>query len=148
MKRSIGLFKYSIAIAVIAVFQGGALSHAAQLNTEMQSLMTSYLSGAGKKDPALKSFSAEEGRKFFRSKRMHSKNEERSCTTCHTENPAQPGKTPVGKVIEPMAPAVNKERFSDPKKVEKWFKRNCEWVLERECTPKEKGDFITFMLSQ
>ena len=32
--------------------------------------------------------------------------------------------------------------------VEKWFKRNCKQVLGRECTPAEKGDFITFMMSQ
>ena len=37
--------------------------------------------------------------------------------------------------------------FHDPKKVEKWFKRNCQWVPGRECTPKEKGDFITYMIS-
>lgn len=115
--------------------------------TTAQADMTSMLDGL-KKEAGVAAFSAEEGKKLFNSKRAHSqKKEERSCTTCHTANPAATGKTPVGKAIEPLSPAVNKERFTDQKKVEKWFKRNCEWVLERECTAKEKGDFITYMMS-
>lgn len=107
--------------------------------------MSALLDGL-KKEAGVQSFSAEEGRKLYNLKRMHTqKKEERSCTTCHTSNPASSGKTPVGKVIEPISQAANKERFTDSKKVEKWFKRNCEWVLERECTPKEKGDFVTYM---
>ena len=126
--------------ALSALFFAGsvfAASPNAQINTMLDGL---------KKEAHVASFSAEEGKKLYNAKRVHSqKKEERSCTTCHTSNPAASGKTPVGKVIEPMSQAVNMERFTDPKKVEKWFKRNCEWVLERECTPKEKGDFITYM---
>ena len=57
------------------------------------------------------------------------------------------GKTKVGKRIEPMAPAVNAERFTDPKKTEKWFGRNCKDVLERECTPREKASFIAWLMT-
>lgn len=139
-------FSYMPAVFSALLFSGG-ISLAAP--PETQNILNSYLSDAKKAEPALKTFNAEEGKKFFHSKRTHTvKKEERSCTTCHTENPAGQGKTPVGKAIEPMAPSANKERFTDAKKVEKWFKRNCEWVLERECTPKEKGDFITFMLTR
>lgn len=140
---------YFIIISLGFIFLMTEVLYAAQnLNPQMKSLMETFLAGAQKQDAGLKGFSADEGKKLFNLKRMHSvKKEERSCTTCHTSNPANPGKTQVGKVIEPMAASVNKERFTDPKKVEKWFKRNCEWVLERECTPKEKGDFITYMLS-
>jgi len=114
---------------------------AASPNAQMNAMLDGL-----KKEAGVQSFSAEEGKKLYNAKRVHSqKKEERSCATCHTSDPAASGKTPVGKVIEPMSPAVNKERFIDPKKVDKWFKRNCEWVLERECTPKEKGDFITYM---
>jgi len=63
------------------------------------------------------------------------------------DDPAKSGRTPVGKPIDPLSPAVNKERFTDPEKVEKWFKRNCTGVFERKCSPKEKGDFITYMMS-
>ena len=43
--------------------------------------------------------------------------------------------------------AANKARFTDTPTVEKWFKRNCQDVLERECTAQEKGDFMTYVLS-
>jgi hypothetical protein len=46
-----------------------------------------------------------------------------------------------------MAPAANAERFTDTAKVEKWFKRNCNDVLDRACTPQEKGDVITYLLT-
>lgn len=127
--------------ALSAVFLAASIS-AASPNEAMNSMLDGF-----KKDSGA-AFSVEEGRKLFTAKRVHSqKKEERSCTTCHTANPGAPGKTTAGKVIEPISPAANPQRFTDPKKVDKWFKRNCEWVLERECTAKEKGDFITYMMS-
>jgi hypothetical protein len=73
----------------------------------------------------------------------------RSCASCHGADLTQPGRhVKTGKSIEPMALSVNPVRLSDPKKVEKWFRRNCRWTLGRECTPQEKGDFIQFMTSQ
>jgi hypothetical protein len=47
----------------------------------------------------------------------------------------------------PLSPTANKQRFSDSANVEKWFKRNCQDVLERACTAQEKGDFIAYVLS-
>lgn len=73
----------------------------------------------------------------------------RSCGTCHTDNLKDRGKhATTGKVIEPLAPSVNKERLTDPKFIEKWFTRNCKWVLGRECTPQEKGDVLSFLRKQ
>lgn len=70
-----------------------------------------------------------------------------ACTSCHTENPRQPGRHAVtGKPIKPFAPAANAERFTDAAKVEKWFKRNCTEVVGRECTAAEKADLIAFLL--
>ena len=140
MRKAVG---YTLAAAVFAAASASFAVNAAEPNPEVKALIDSY-----KKEAGAQSFSADEGKRFFNSKRTHSGNkEERSCTTCHTADPRQPGKTRVGKAIEPMAPSVNKQRFTDPKKIEKWFKRNCTWVLERECTPKEKGDYITYMMS-
>lgn len=130
-----------LAAVPAALLAGSAF--AADLNAQMGEMLDRL-----RKEAAVASFSAEEGRRLYNLKRTHSQGrEDRACTTCHTANPAHAGRTPVGKAIEPLSPAVNKERFTDPKKVEKWFKRNCEWVLERECTPKEKGDFITFIMT-
>jgi hypothetical protein len=70
----------------------------------------------------------------------------RSCGTCHTDNLKNKGKhARTGKVIDPLSPSVNSERFTDVKFIEKWFKRNCKWVLDRECTPQEKGDFLEYL---
>ena len=44
-------------------------------------------------------------------------------------------------------PPANPDRFSDAATTEKWFRRNCNDVLGRECTPQEKGDVLTWLLS-
>lgn len=69
-----------------------------------------------------------------------------SCFSCHTDQPTKPGQHAVtGKDIKPLAPAGNAERFTDPAKVEKWFKRNCKEVVGRECSAGEKADFIAYL---
>jgi len=94
--------------------------------------------------PGSQGFSAARGESFFKTKHGN----EWSCTSCHTENPAAQGKhAKTGKVIQPLAPSANAERFNDPGKVAKWFKRNCNDVLDRICTPQEKGDVLTYLLS-
>ncbi|NNM69338.1 MAG: DUF1924 domain-containing protein, partial [Gallionella sp.] len=70
-----------------------------------------------------------------------------SCASCHTDNPAAQGKhAKTEKIIKPMAPAANPGRFTDAAKVAKWFKRNCNDVLERECSAQEKGDVMTYLM--
>ena len=72
-----------------------------------------------------------------------------NCSTCHGDDLRKPGKhKKTGKVIDPMAPSVNPERFTDAKKIEKWFKRNCNDAWGRECTAQEKGDVLKFLLSK
>ncbi|MBX3677746.1 MAG: DUF1924 domain-containing protein [Rhodocyclaceae bacterium] len=71
-----------------------------------------------------------------------------SCTSCHGKDTRSAGRTRTGKAIEPVALSVTPARYTDPAKVEKWFKRNCTEVLGRECTPQEKGDWLSFVLSQ
>ena len=46
-----------------------------------------------------------------------------------------------------MSPNTNPERFSDAAKVNKWFKRNCNDVLKRECTAEEKGNLLTYLMT-
>ncbi len=71
-----------------------------------------------------------------------------SCAACHSDNPKATGKhIKTGKAIEALAPAANPQRLSDPAKVEKWFKRNCNDVLQRACTAREKGDFVAWLVS-
>jgi hypothetical protein len=51
-----------------------------------------------------------------------------------------------GQDHHPLAPAFNPERFTDTAKVDKWFRRNCNDVLKRECTPVEKADVLAWLL--
>lgn len=68
------------------------------------------------------------------------------CASCHGDTPVGTGKhASTGKAIEPLAPAANARRFTDPAKVEKWFRRNCNDVMGRECTPAEKADLIAWL---
>jgi len=74
---------------------------------------------------------------------------QRSCTSCHGDNPAKAGQhVKTGKAIQPMALSANAERFQDAKKIEKWFLRNCKWTLGRECSTQEKADILTWLSSQ
>jgi mono/diheme cytochrome c family protein len=79
---------------------------------------------------------------------FHTKGTDWSCASCHTDDPRQAGRHAVtGKPIEPMAPAVNPKRLTDPAKTEKWFRRNCKDVLGRECTASEKADVVAYLRS-
>lgn len=106
-------------------------------------LQDSYRAAAKQENPAFKDFSAQRGQAFYTAK-----SGELACATCHGDSPKGHGKhAKTGKDIQPLAPAVNSERFSDAAKVEKWFKRNCGDVLNRPCTAQEKGDFMAYVLS-
>lgn len=107
-----------------------------------QSFMARYAQAAGVPASAL---SPARGEALFRSKYPGLDGAMQSCAGCHTDNPKLPGKTRVGKCIEPLAPSANPERFTDAAKVEKWFRRNCQDVLQRECSAQEKGDFVAWL---
>jgi mono/diheme cytochrome c family protein len=71
-----------------------------------------------------------------------------NCASCHGALPTQPGRHAVtGKAIEPLAPAFNARRFSDAAKAEKWFRRNCNDVVGRECSSAEKADLLAWLIS-
>lgn len=141
------VLKISPAVALSILVMGNSPALSIELNAEMSGLLSSLVAQVKKTSPSFTP-SVDEGRKFYLSRHAHKESkEERSCATCHTESPVNKGKTQVGKVIEPMMSSVNKDRFTDTAKVNKWFKRNCAWVLERECTPSEKANFITYLTS-
>lgn len=112
-----------------------------------QDLLKQYESQAKQENAAFAGFSADRGASFFRAERMHSSGNKVSCSTCHTSDPRNQGKTRANKVIEPIAPIANPLRFTDAAKVEKWFGRNCKDVLERACTAQEKGDYIRYLIN-
>ncbi len=97
-------------------------------------------------------FSADRGSQFWHTKHAAPEGAEdshaRSCQSCHGADLRQTGEhIRTGKLIKPMAPSVNPERFTDMKKMHKWLRRNCKWTIGRECTPQEKGDILTYLKS-
>jgi Domain of unknown function (DUF1924) len=89
--------------------------------------------------------SAQRGGEFF-TKKFGVSEKMPACAACHTDNPTHIGRHAVtGKEIKPLAPVANAERFTNPAKVEKWFRRNCKEVVGRECTPAEKADVIQYL---
>ena len=70
------------------------------------------------------------------------------CRACHITFSRQPDShAPIKSVIPPFAPAGNPNRFTNEWMVEHWFAYNCKLLLRRECTPVEKGDLITWLLT-
>lgn len=93
-------------------------------------------------------FSAARGQVLHTQNSSGGKPDTPSCTTCHGKDTRGAGRAPTGKAIEPVAVSVTPTRYTDPAKVEKWFKRNCIEVMGRECTPQEKGDWLAFVMGQ
>ena len=84
----------------------------------------------------------ERGQQLFTSR--HGR--EWSCSSCHGAVSTRAGRhASTGKAIAPLAPAFNPERFTDAAKTEKWFRRNCNDVIGRECSPAEKADVIGWL---
>ena len=87
---------------------------------------------------------AERGRVFFTSPHGG----EWRCASCHGNPPTATGKhASTGKAIDPLAPAFNPRAFTDGAKVDKWFRRNCNDVLKRECSAAEKADVLAYLLA-
>lgn len=123
-------------IAILSV-AGAAIAPAAHAATPAD-LLSGYTAQAGA--PAVPA----RGQQFFTSR--HGR--EWSCASCHGNLPTQAGKhASTGKTIGALAPAFNAERFTDSAKTEKWFRRNCNDVLGRECSAAEKADVLSWLLT-
>ena len=113
------------------------LPAASQAATPVQ-LLSGYTDQAGAQPSAARGqqlFTARHGRDW-------------QCASCHGAVPTVPGKhASTGKPIAPLAPAANDQRFTDVAKTEKWFRRNCNDVLGRECSAGEKADVMAWLLT-
>jgi len=119
------------------------------LSPAAKHVLQAYLEIVQQEKPDFPGFEAKLGEKFYFAEREHSKKEDtRSCALCHGDDPASIGQhVTSGKTIEPLAPSANSERLTDAKKIEKWFRRNCKWTIERTCSTEEKGHFLKFLYS-
>lgn len=96
------------------------------------------------KEAGLAAGDAPRGQSFFNSTHGN----EWKCASCHGAVPTGKGEHAIThKVIEPLAPAFNPQRFSDLAKADKWFRRNCKDVLARECSAAEKADVLAWLLT-
>jgi hypothetical protein len=87
---------------------------------------------------------ADRGRVFFTARHGG----EWSCASCHGQLPTGAGKhASTGKPIDPLAPAFNPRAFTDTARVDKWFRRNCKDVVQRECSAGEKADVLAWLAS-
>lgn len=113
---------------------------AAAPNTSPAALLADYTAKAGA--PA----SPERGEKLFNTN--FGKSLGFSCASCHTATPQKSGRHALtDKRIAPLAPAANPARFTDRTAVEFNFGINCKDVVGRECTPGEKADVLSWLLS-
>lgn len=102
-------------------------------------LLAGYRAAAGNAQP-----SAQRGQQLFSQRH----GQQWSCASCHGATPVQAGKHAVtGKPIAPLAPAFESVRFTDAAKAEKWFRRNCNDVVGRECSAAEKADVLAWLIS-
>ena len=118
---------------VLAVFGFAQLAFSAS----SPELLKGYEAQSGKASPV-------RGEQFFNAK--HGK--DWSCGSCH-ENPPNHDTNHIvtGKVIKPLSPNANSTRFTDEAKADKWFKRNCNDVLGRDCTAQEKADVLAWLMT-
>jgi mono/diheme cytochrome c family protein len=121
---------------------------AAQADPLRDQILAALLAEAQQADPGLAGFSAERGAAFYAATQSGGKPDTPSCASCHGASSREQGRTRAGKEIAPMAVSLTPDRFTDPAKVEKWFGRNCNSVLGRDCTAAEKGDFIAYLMGQ
>ena len=128
----------SFIVRVLLCSAGLALAPAWAGATTPQDLLAGYTASAGAPAQAARAaswFDARHGREW-------------SCSSCHGARPTGAGRhAGTGKTIEPLAPTMNAQRFTDAARTEKWFRRNCNDVLGRECTPGEKADVLAWLMT-
>ena len=138
MKRPLSIALAALSFILPAVAAGGP----------REDLLARYVAEAQRSRSDFSGFSPERGRDLHTRKFGGGKPDTPACTSCHGPDPRRPGQTPAGKPIEPVAVSASPARYADAAKVEKWFRRNCNEVLGRECSAIEKGDWLTYMVQQ
>ncbi len=137
-----------IAAILTAIVIAGTAIAAVAAPPAQQAIIDQFAAAAKKADPGFSGFSPDAGKTFFFAEQTGGTGEASNCYACHGKDPKKAGETRAGQTIDPIAVSVNPKRFTDMAMVEKWFGRNCDTVLGRECTVVEKGNFLTFMSAQ
>lgn len=133
-------------------------------------ILQSYEAQARAEDPAFSGFSSERGEAFYNERHVVKGVGMWSCASCHLKDPRYlvlahrtdipcrachvindwehpDPKHAKKRCIEPFAPSANAKRLQDAQRAETFLKVNCLLLLKRECTAREKGDVVSWMLS-
>lgn len=124
---------------------GLLLPNSAEAGETPQSILRSYEAQVRLEQPDFTRFDPEQGRALFL--REVPGKTPTSCSGCHGADPTQPGRSPAGRNIEPLAPSAQPDRFTDRAKVDKWFLRNCKQLFGRDCSAQERGVVLAWLLS-
>jgi cytochrome c peroxidase len=109
-------------------------------------LFDKYAKEAREENPK-STLSADAGRALYVKRRSY-QSQDVSCSSCHTDNPANEGKNvDTGKPIKPLAISANPNRFINAKKVEKNFSIHCIDLYKKDCSAQDKGDFLAYIMS-
>jgi hypothetical protein len=126
-----------------------SLTQAKELNAQMQDFMNTLRVEAKKQNSNFKDFDYKRGEKIFTTEYIGKKGELISCVTCHTDNLSKDGLNErTNKVIKPLSPLANTDRFTTVKEVKKWLRRNFKDVYVRAGTAQEKGDVVTYIINK
>ncbi len=138
MNRQRRILSHLVWLTALAMALLQPLQRAHAADTSPTALLALYSAQAGQPGQI------ERGRAFFTSKH----GAEWSCASCHGMPPTRDGRhASTGKTLSPMAPAANPQAFTQTSKVDKWFRRNCREVLDRECSAGEKADVLSYLIS-
>lgn len=132
-----------------ALFSLSISLFAQEFNAPMKTYMQGLSVEAKKENPSFSGFDAKRGETLFKSVHVSKKGKEISCMSCHSSNLSQEGiNINTNKPITALSPSKNPARLSDVKEVEKWLRRNFNDVFAREGSALEKGDVLTYIISQ
>jgi hypothetical protein len=160
----------SLGRRLVAVIAALAFAQPAVAAGTPDDLLVRYAALARQEEPGFAGFSAERGRGFYFEKHVLAGIGEASCASCHLEDPRlaiRAHRAPVlcrachvindhehpdpehakKRHLPPFAPTRNPERFNDFARVERYFEVNCRMLMKRDCTAREKGDLITWLLT-
>ena len=131
-------------VAAVLLLALGQAAQGADAHSNAVNVLLQYYESSG-----ATAFNGDRGETLWKSENPQNDGSVRSCQTCHGTDLKSAGKhARTKKSIKPMAMSVMPSRYQDVKKIKKWLKRNCKWTLGRECSAQEKGDILTYLLSQ
>ncbi|MEO8629002.1 MAG: DUF1924 domain-containing protein [Betaproteobacteria bacterium] len=154
--------------AVILLAALGAFTAACAATPD--EILERYAVQARSDDPGFTGFSAAHGEAFYREPHVVKGAGSWSCASCHLRDPRYSVRSHRTEIpcrachvindwehpdpkhakkrnIEAFAPSANAKRLTDSERVEAYLKVNCLLLLKRECTAREKGDVIAWLLS-